>query len=150
MFVIMGATGQVGGAALEALKQRGVAMRAVSREPARAVDLGVETMRGDAADMASLRAAFRGAKAALVMLVPPPHASDVLGEARTAAHSIAAAVRSARVPHVVALSSVGAHLSQKAMVSCGRFMTSRQPLPMPRRHSSSCGREIFSRTGRRC
>ena len=41
MFVIMGATGQVGGAALEALKQRGIALRAVSRDPARARAPGV-------------------------------------------------------------------------------------------------------------
>ncbi len=36
MFVIMGATGQVGGAVLETLKQRGVAVRVVSRDPVQA------------------------------------------------------------------------------------------------------------------
>lgn len=112
MFVIMGATGQVGGAVLEALKQRRVAVRALSRDPARAQGLGVEVVRGDASDTAALSAAFRGAEAVFVMQVPPPQAKDVLAEAQAASRSIAAAVRSARVPHVVALSSVGAHLSE--------------------------------------
>ncbi len=112
MFVIMGATGKVGGAALEVLKQHGVALRAVARDPARAQRLGVAIVRGDASETESLVAAFSGAQAAFVMLVPPYQARDVLAESRAMARSIAAAVRSARVPHVVALSSVGAHLSE--------------------------------------
>jgi uncharacterized protein YbjT (DUF2867 family) len=112
MFVIMGATGQVGGAVLGALKQRGAVVRAVSREPARTESLGVEVVRGDALDTAGLSAAFRGAQAVFVMQVPPTQAKDVLAEAQAASRSIAAAVRSARVPHVVALSSIGAHLSE--------------------------------------
>lgn len=112
MFVVMGATGQVGGAALEALKQRGVALRAVARDPGSAQALGVEIVRGDAADTESLAAAFAGARAAFVMLVPPYQSPDVVAESRVMARSIADAVRTARVPHVVALSSVGAHLSE--------------------------------------
>ncbi len=112
MFVIMGATGKVGGAALEALKQRGTALRAVARDPARAQGLGVETVRGDASETESLAAAFTGAEAAFVMLVPPYQAQDVVAQSRVMARSIAAAVRAAGVPHVVALSSVGAHLHE--------------------------------------
>ena len=108
----MGATGQVGGAALEALQQRGAAVRAVSRDPARAAGLGVETVRGDASDTASLVSAFKGAEAVFVLLVPSALAKDVLAESRAAAQSIAAAVSEAKVPHLVALSSVGAHLSE--------------------------------------
>lgn len=112
MFVIMGATGKVGGAALEVLKQHGVALRAVARDPARAQGLGVEIVRGDASETESLVAAFSGAQAAFVMLVPPYQARDVVAESRVMARSVADAVRAARVPHVVALSSVGAHLSE--------------------------------------
>ena len=112
MFVIMGATGQVGGAALDALKRRDARVRAVARDPSRAAHLGVGTVRGEASDAASLAAAFAGAEAAFVMLVPPPQAADVLAEARAIARAIADAVRSARVPHLVALSSAGAHLAQ--------------------------------------
>lgn len=112
MFVIMGATGQTGGAALETLKRQGVAVRAVSRDPSRAAHLGVETVRGDTADAAGLVAAFAGADAAYVMLAPPVDAGDVFDETRAAAQAIADAVRRARVPHVVALSSAGAHLAE--------------------------------------
>lgn len=112
MFVVMGATGQVGGAALEALKKSGIAVRAVARDPGRAQALGVEVVRGDASDTQRLAAAFAGAQAAFVMLVPPHQSRDVLAESRVMARSIADAVRTARVPHVVALSSVGAHLSE--------------------------------------
>lgn len=111
MFVIMGATGQVGGAVLEQLKGRGVAVRAVARASSRAASLGVEVVRADASDEAGLAAAFAGAEAAFVMLVPLPEAADVLAAARASARAIAAAVRAARVPHVVALSSQGAHLA---------------------------------------
>jgi len=112
MFVIMGVTGRVGGAALEALKHRGIPLRAVARDPARAQGLGVETVRGDASQTESLVAAFAGAQAAFVMLVPPHQAQDVVADSRVMAQSIADAVRTARVPHVVALSSIGAHLGE--------------------------------------
>ncbi len=111
MFVIMGATGQVGGAVLEGLKGRSVAVRAVARASSRATPHGVEVVRADASDQPALAAAFAGAKAAFVMVVPPPEAEDVLAAARASAHAIASAVRAARVPHVVALSSQGAHLA---------------------------------------
>lgn len=111
MFVIMGATGQVGSAVLQELKQRKAAVKAIARDPARAAGLGVEVVRGEASDAASLAAAFKGAGAAFVMLVPPPQAADVLAESRAIAQAIAAAVRASGVPHLVALSSVGAQLA---------------------------------------
>lgn len=111
MFVIMGATGQVGSAVLQELKQRKAVVKAIARDPARAGGLGVEVVRGEASDAASLAAAFRGAEAAFVMLVPPPQAADVLAESRAIAQAIAEAVRASGVPHLVALSSVGAQLA---------------------------------------
>jgi uncharacterized protein YbjT (DUF2867 family) len=115
MLVMMGTTGQVGGAAFEALKPRGVEVRAIARNPERARHLagpGIEIVRGDATDTTGLAAAFQGAEAAFVMLVPSPQAADVLAESRAAAQSIASAIRTAGVPHVVALSSAGAHLAE--------------------------------------
>ncbi len=116
MIVMMGATGQVGSAALEALKQHGgpAPVRVIARNPERAKHLagnGVEIVRGDAGDTAGLAAAFAGADAAFVLLVPPMQAGDVLGESRVMARSIAQALRDAHVPHVVALSSAGADLA---------------------------------------
>ncbi|MFB1043808.1 NmrA/HSCARG family protein [Streptomyces chrestomyceticus] len=64
--VVLGATGQQGGAVAAALRADGWAVRAVVRDPsghrARALSaLGVETVRGDLGDPDSLRAAFTGA-----------------------------------------------------------------------------------------
>ncbi len=111
MFVIMGATGQVGSAVLQELKQRKAVVKAIARNPARAGGLGVEVVRGEASDAASLAAAFKGAEAAFAMLVPPPQAADVLAESRAIAKAIAEAVRASGVPHLVTLSSVGAQLA---------------------------------------
>lgn len=111
MFVVMGATGQVGGAVIGALTERKATVRAIARDPSRVAAPGVEVVRGDASDATSLAAAFKGAEAAFVMLVPPPQAADVLAESRTIARAIAGAVRTAQVPHLVALSSVGAQLA---------------------------------------
>lgn len=115
MLAIMGATGQTGGAALAELKRRDVKVRVIARDPARAAHLGgegIEIVQGNAADAASLASAFAGAAAAYVMLAPPLQAADVLTESRGTARMIAAALRTAGVPHVVALSSVGAHLAE--------------------------------------
>lgn len=115
MIVMMGATGQVGSAALEALKPHGGRVRVIARNPERARHLaadGVEIVRGEAGDTAGLAAAFAGADAAFVLLVPSMQAGDVLSESRATAQSIAAALRQARVPHVVALSSAGADLAE--------------------------------------
>lgn len=114
-FVIMGATGQTGGIVLNHLRQRGLPVRAITRDPARAAGLqgpGVEVVRGDASDAQSLAAAFTGADAVYVLNVPQPGAAAVLAEAKKASAAIAEAVRRAKVRHVVALSSSGAHLAE--------------------------------------
>lgn len=113
MFVVMGATGQTGGATLRELQRRGATVRAITRDPQRAsFGEGVEAVRGDPADGAGLAAAFAGAQAVYVMLPAFLQAEDVLAACRSASQSIADAVRDARVPYVVALSSGGAHLAE--------------------------------------
>jgi len=112
MFVVMGATGQTGGAALRELQRRGAKVRAITRDPRRAsLPEGVDVAGGDPTDSSSLRAAFAGAEAVYVMLPNFPEAQDALAGSRMAAQAIANAVREARVPCVVALSSGGAHLA---------------------------------------
>ncbi|MET8554429.1 NmrA/HSCARG family protein [Streptomyces sp. NPDC004959] len=64
--VVLGATGQQGGAVAAALRAGGWGVRAVVRDPsgkrARSLSaVGVETVRGDLGDAESLRAAFSGA-----------------------------------------------------------------------------------------
>lgn len=115
MYAIMGATGQVGGAAAAALLRRGHRVRAVVRDAGRALRLlpGVtEVATADTGHADSLAAAFSGAEAVFVLNPPQPHALDYLAAARAASEAIAEAVRRAGVARVVALSSQGAHLAE--------------------------------------
>ncbi|HEX8744837.1 MAG TPA: NAD-dependent epimerase/dehydratase family protein [Thermoleophilaceae bacterium] len=61
--LVTGATGKVGGAVARALLERGEAVRALVRDPARAAELlptGVELARGDVTEPASVAAAVAG------------------------------------------------------------------------------------------
>ena len=79
MFVVSGATGQLGRGIINALLARRPASDVVAsvRDPAKATDIAgwaVEVRRGDFADPASLRAAFAGADQVLLI------SADKLGE----------------------------------------------------------------------
>ncbi|GAA3487731.1 NAD(P)H-binding protein [Streptomyces cremeus] len=99
VFLVTGATGKVGREAVGQLLARGLRVRALSRAPEEAgLPPGVEVVAGSPADPASLRAAFEGVSAALVVL-----SGDVGGEA---AH-VADAARAAGTERLVLLSSGG-------------------------------------------
>lgn len=115
MFAILGATGQTGGAALAAALAAGHAVRAIVREPSRATalaDKGAVLARADLDDVEALTAAFAGAEAVYVLNPVPYDAEDVFAAAARNGAAIAEAIRSAGVPHVVALSSSGAHRTE--------------------------------------
>jgi uncharacterized protein YbjT (DUF2867 family) len=115
MYAIMGATGQVGGAAAAALLRQGQRVRAVVRDAGRALSLlpGLaEVATADVGHIDSLAAAFAGTRGVFVLNPPRVTPHDVLADARAVSAAIAEAVWRARVPHVVALSSQGAHLAE--------------------------------------
>jgi uncharacterized protein YbjT (DUF2867 family) len=106
---VIGATGQQGGAVIDALLKQRVPIRAVTRNPngdkARAlVQRGVEVIRADLEDADSVRAAFDGASAGFAMTTH--NGPD--GPRREVAHgrAIAAAASDAALPFLV-YSSVG-------------------------------------------
>jgi uncharacterized protein YbjT (DUF2867 family) len=106
---VIGATGQQGGAVIDALLKHRVPIRAVTRNPngdkARAlVQRGVEVIRADLEDADSVRAAFDGASAGFAMTTH--NGPD--GPRREVAHGrvIAAAASDAALPFLV-YSSVG-------------------------------------------
>jgi uncharacterized protein YbjT (DUF2867 family) len=106
---VIGATGQQGGAVIDALLKQRVPIRAVTRNPngdkARAlVARGVEVVRADLEDVDSVRAAFDGAAAAFAMTTH----DGPDGPRREVAHGrvIAAAAADAALPFLV-YSSVG-------------------------------------------
>lgn len=113
MIVLMGAGGNTGRVAAEALLARGEKVRVIGRDAGKLAALkarGAEVAVGDAADAAFLERAFAGAGAAYTLIPPAiglpdfPAYQDRIGEATTAA------LRKAGVKRVVFLSSVGADL----------------------------------------
>lgn len=114
MFAVVGAGGNTGSATVRALLEKGAAVRAVVRDPARGKDWearGVEVAVADLADAASLTRAFEGADAAYVLNPPAYALPDLFVHADFLAANIATAARQARLPRLVVLSSIGAHLA---------------------------------------
>jgi uncharacterized protein YbjT (DUF2867 family) len=106
---VIGSTGQQGSAVIDALLEKRVPVRAVTRNPngdkARALDeRGVEVVYADLEDVDSVRAAFDGAAAAFAMTTH----GGLDGPKREVAHGrvIAAAAADAGLPFLV-YSSVG-------------------------------------------
>ncbi len=70
MFVVLGATGKVGGATIARLRQAGAPVRAVVRDAAKAVDLvnlGCEIAVADLWDVPALTRALEGASTVQVI-----------------------------------------------------------------------------------
>lgn len=109
---VCGAQGQVGGQVARVLLGRGHGVRAILRAEAPGDLAGaVEIVTADLRDRACLARAFAGLDGAFVLNPPAYGGADLFHEARRVAASLAAAIRSAGLQRVVALSSVGAHLN---------------------------------------
>jgi uncharacterized protein YbjT (DUF2867 family) len=111
MIVVTGATGHTGRPAAETLLAGGANVRVVSRDAKKLdqfVARGAEAFVGNVEDGQSMAKAFEGADA--VYLVVPEDATqpDLRAHQERVSESYAAAVAFARVPYVVALSSIGA------------------------------------------
>ncbi len=111
MFVIAGVTGHVGSVAANELLSKGEKIKVIVRSAEKGAEWskrGAEIAVGGLEDEAFLTGAFKGARAAFLLLPPDWAASDVLAMQKKVGASIANAVKSANVPHVVLLSSNGA------------------------------------------
>lgn len=104
-FLVLGATGQQGGAVARALLQRGQRVRALTRRVAGAsaralADLGVEVVAGDLNQPETLAAAFAGTKG--VFSVQDYYAAGVglAGEIRQG-RAVIAAAKAAGLQHIV-------------------------------------------------
>jgi uncharacterized protein YbjT (DUF2867 family) len=91
----------------------GAPVRAVGRERVRLGPLaaaGAEPWPGDLGDPKFLSRAFSGAGAVFAMIPPKHDAPDLAAYQNGIGESIVTALENARVPRVVTLSSIGAHL----------------------------------------
>jgi uncharacterized protein YbjT (DUF2867 family) len=110
--LVIGATGNQGGATARALLDRGVAVRALVRDTssdkARALrERGAELVTGDLDDPASLLAAAEGADG--MFSIPVPDVTDLAGDTEvTRGRNVVEAARKAGISHVVHSSVSGA------------------------------------------
>ena len=114
LVLVVGATGALGRPAVKLLRERGVAVRALSRHPEQAADLaalGADVVAGDLTDPASLQRACQGATRVLAC------AHGLLGRGRATSEAVddaghralLAAARAAGVERFVYTSALGAH-----------------------------------------
>jgi uncharacterized protein YbjT (DUF2867 family) len=111
MFTITGATGQVGGAAARNLADAGHAVRLLVRDPGRFAGTlaGAAVAQADLTDRVSLATALDGSRGCFLLLPFDPTGTDIANQQARMVDAITGAVADAAVPHVVMLSSLGAH-----------------------------------------
>jgi uncharacterized protein YbjT (DUF2867 family) len=112
MFLVMGITGNVGGATARHLLARGRTVRALVRDREKAAiwaDQGVQLVDGDWNDAAAIRGALDGVQGAFLMLPAVWAPSPDFKEAKGVIANYVAALTQAPPPRVVALSSMGAN-----------------------------------------
>lgn len=112
-YVVCGATGNVGSKVARSLLAAGVPVHAIGRERVRLGPLaaiGAEPCPGDLGDARFLSKTFSGAGGVFAMIPPKYDVPDFAAYQNGIGEALATALENARVPRVVTLSSVGAHL----------------------------------------
>jgi uncharacterized protein YbjT (DUF2867 family) len=112
MFLVMGITGNVGGATARHLLAQGETVRALVRDREKAAiwaDQGIELVDGDWNDAAAIQRALDGVQGAFLMLPAVWAPSPDFKEAKSVIANYVAALTQAPPPKVVALSSMGAN-----------------------------------------
>lgn len=125
MYVITGATGRVGGQVAHALLKRGLPVRVVVRDVAKArtlVEDGCEVVVSAMDDELALSHAFTGAEAVFVLLPPTFDPSSDYRESKANVHALAGALQRSAPTRVVALSTVGAQAEQENLLSQLQYM----------------------------
>ncbi|MCH8872994.1 NmrA family NAD(P)-binding protein [candidate division KSB1 bacterium] len=116
MYVIMGATGNIGSKLANILLDKGEKVKVIGRSAERLkpfVDHGAEAAVGDVADVGFLTNAFKGADAVFALIPPVYTAKDFRGYYNEIGTNIVKSIQESGVRHVLFLSSAGAHLPEK-------------------------------------
>jgi uncharacterized protein YbjT (DUF2867 family) len=122
MFVITGATGNIGKILVLELLSKGKKIRAIARHRDKLQTLaekGAEIVVGDLYDAAFAKQAFEGASAAFCLIPPKLQSTEFRKEQQLVADNMFEAVKLNNVKHVVLLSSIGAYLRHGAGVVDG-------------------------------
>lgn len=116
MYVIMGATGNIGSKISNILLKQGETVRVLARSAERLqplVDQGAEAAVGDVADVVFLTNAFKGADTVFAMIPPAYTAEDFRGYYNEIGANIVTSIHNSAIQYVVFLSSQGAQFSEK-------------------------------------
>jgi uncharacterized protein YbjT (DUF2867 family) len=114
MFLVVGITGNVGGAAARKLLKMGKQVRSVVRDESKAAAwaaMGVELVKGDWQDSAVMTRALDGVEGAYLMMPPLQTPSPDFREAKSIAASYKEALTKSAPPKLVVLSSMGSEKS---------------------------------------
>ncbi len=115
MYVVLGATGNTGSIIANSLLLKGEKVRVVGRDAARLqrfVRKGAEAFTANVSDAAALADAFKGARAAYLMLPPSMTSQDYRADQEREGDAIAKAVKESGLHYAVHLSSYGAHVPE--------------------------------------
>jgi uncharacterized protein YbjT (DUF2867 family) len=122
MYVITGATGNIGKVLATELLSKGKKVRAIARNADKLKELaekGADIMVGDLSDAHFVKKAFAGATAAFCMIPGDTKSDDFKKHQHHVVDNLFEAVKENHIKHVVLLSSVGAHLREGAGVVDG-------------------------------
>jgi uncharacterized protein YbjT (DUF2867 family) len=111
MYVVAGVTGHTGRVVAETLLSRKEPVRVIVRDGVKGAswkEKGAQVAIASLTETDALTSALRGAWGAYLLIPPQMGAEDVLGAQGVIVDAIAAAVKRSGIPHVVALSSLGA------------------------------------------
>ncbi|EDM37695.1 putative nucleoside-diphosphate-sugar epimerase [Pedobacter sp. BAL39] len=115
MNIIIGASGQVGGAVAAGLLKKGKPVKAVVRDERKVSELkgqGAEVAVADAFDKEALIKAFAKGDTLFAITPETGQSDDVLGDTRKMLDNYREAVKAAGIKKIMALSSIGAQYDQ--------------------------------------
>jgi len=124
MYVITGATGNIGSKITARLLSQGKPVRLIGRSEDKLKSLAdgkTENMVGTLEDASFLTIAFTGATAVFAMIPPNIKANNIRDFQNKIGEAITTAIKNAKVKNVVSLSSIGAHLPEKAGIVQGLY-----------------------------
>jgi len=135
MYAITGITGKVGGAAAKSLVQSGCAVRAVLRDPAKAIywrEQGCDVAFANFHSAPALTQAFQGCKGVFILLPPIFDPDPLFSQARAMIANVRDAIEAAKPAKVVCLSTIGADAERVNLLSqLGLMEVAMESLPMP-------------------
>lgn len=112
MYIVTGASGQVGSALVKELSKNGMPVTAVlrNRDKVGMFSSSVQVRIADVFDADALAKAFGGGDTVFLLTPESFHSDDVLGDGRRMIAAYRKAIEQAGIRRVVGLSSMGAHL----------------------------------------